>query len=735
MGGISSYGGAYLDPVYALRKPTPADNQYRIDQEWVDQSVAPHVVYKLTHIDWSAAPYPATWEAVGGGQIEMYDVTDPDLVIVAATMTIATSTVTSVAHGLREESAIVFAGAGLPPEIVAGVTYYTFNDTVDTFELTAAPGVGPALVFSANGVGTYTTLNGAVDTPIVDFYDGVNITTTQPQTAAGQTIQDPSDVAAHHVFTVVNNDASTDPITIYNGSGPVSTVLMPGQAQKYIWDGAEWTLGTGIDAEDIDYTPHGEVPDVNVQSAINKLIDIRWMKRFYNASGGILAANKVVKLNGYDAGSTEAFIIPVTATADVPCGFLTAAVGIATTGYALIKGEHISVLDTSAGAINDPVYFTAAGDLTLIPGSAVIGRVLTVGNPGTVFIDVPADATSGKLGLTTATDPALNGIDITFVDPFDGVVITLTAAGNSQTLPAPTDTTAGKEFVVIGNDTNGAFSVPVVYAGGTLYVHAAEAASFVWDGTAWAVSQDTMFTDDGEYLTPKSTDRTVRAASTARLVTRVESGIVPAATTYTDIGLVVAAGHTVKDACVVAVNMSAATRYVRIAHVLGGAPIPPLAPNDEMFVCYDFEMDPNFSLGWMIPTIHAGDIIAVYADGDDVTFRVSGNDIAAVKSDEVEQYALADALLNDIFTMGATAMHLEDVKIVNRSAVDTVVTIYAKEAATAAAVDAVFRFEIPANLWVTLRDLEANNLYLGAAQKLSAQAAVGGNLNIITYAK
>lgn len=832
-GAISVFGNSFLDPVYANRAPLTTDNQYQLDQEWVDQSVVPCVIYKLRYVDWAVAPYPADWMAIGASDIKMYDVTDPDLIPTAATMTIATATITTAAaHNLRVKQAVVYDGVGLPAELVAGVTYYVYQVLSPlTYSVSAVKGVAPAITFVAGGVGTYTTLNGAVDTPIVDFYDGVNITTTQPQTVAGQILQDPSDIAAHHVFTVVNTDASTDPITIYNGTGPVSTILLPGQAQKYIWDGAEWTLGTGIDAEDIDYTPHGEVPDVNVQAAIDKLIDIRWMKRFYNASGGILAANKIQKLNGYDAGSTEAFIIPVTATADVPCGFLTAAIGIGTTGYALIKGEVLNVMDTSAGVINDPVYFTATGDLTLIPGSAVIGRVLTVGNPGTVFIDIPADASSGKLTMTTATDPALNGIDITFIDPFDGVVVTLTAAGNSQTLPAPTDLTAGKEFTIAvktgvahglpvvhsdgtrviysgehatfvwtgaawnlkgkklvfdpatdpainagtstarvdaydgvvitltaaGNSqtiqpptdiakaryftvivtaASGAFFCPVTYGGGTILIHASEAQTFAWDGSEWCVASDSLFTDNGEAITPKDTSRTLRAATTSRLVTRVEAGIIPAAATYTNIGLVVPVGHTVKDATVTAVNLAVGTaRYVRIAHVLGGAPIPPVAPNAEMFICYDYELGENACLGWTIPTIAPGDIIAVYADGANVTFRISGNDIAATKSDQIGQTALADAALNDIFTMIATDKHLEEVKIVNRSAVDTVVTIYAKEAATAAAVDAIMRFEIPANLWATLRDLETYNIYLTGAQKLSAQAAVGGRINIVTYAK
>lgn len=1013
-GAMSNYGGMYLDPVYAQRKPTPADNQYRIDQEWVDESVAPHVVYKLVHIDWTMAPYPATWIPIGGSKLSLYEVTDPDTTLTAATMTAADDLVTTAAaHGVRNGQGLQFAGGGLPPELPPSpAVVYAVNVGLLTMQVSLVPGGAP-INFSVNGAGNFNTVNGATSTPIVDFYDGSIITNTAA--TPDQTLEPPTDPTPGKTFIVNNDQSSTDPVNvIYEGA--LSVTLMPGQGQKFVWDGAKWVLGAGLDADDVDYVPHGEITEVTVQSAIDKLIDIRWHKRFYNATGGILAANKVVKLDGYDAGSTEAAVVLVTATADVPCGFLTAAIGIGVTGYAIIKGEHISVLDTSAGAVNDPVYFTAAGDLTLTPGSAVIGRVLTVGNPGTVYIDIPANATSGKLALnpvvdpalnaavttaiidafdgtvitlsaggnsqtlaaptditagktfvvavapgvafgipvvhgdgtrwvfsgenasfiwdgtawslegkkvnhTIATDPAVNaitvgiidqydGIDITLtgagnsqtipaptdtragkrfwisvvtgvgysipivhadgtrhlfsgegiwlvwngagwaidgerqvmdvatdpalnaatttaiIDRYDGIVITLTAAGNSQTLSAPTDTRAGKEFsvavlsgVVYGlpvvhadgtrmifsgehatfvwtgaewnmkekklvfvpatdpalnaatttaiiNDydgvvialtaagnsqtlsaptaatkaktfivtvtgTSGAFSTPVVYGGGTIYIHAYESQVFVWDGAAWCIGTDTLFTDNGEYLIPKSTDRTIQAASTARVVTRTESGVIPAATTYTDIGLVVAAGHTVKDASVTAVNMALVARKVRIAHVAVGGAVNP--PDVSAFVCYDFEMYADSCLGWNIPTIHAGEVIIVYADGADVTFRISGNDIAAVKSDQVSRLSIGAALA-DVFTATA-GRHIEELKIVNRDVNDTVVTVYAKEAATAAAVDAICRFEIPGELWVTLRDLETYNIHLANAQKLSAIAAVAGRINIIVYAK
>lgn len=729
-GAMSNYGGQYLDPVYALRKPTPADNQYRIDQEWVDESVAPHVVYKLVHIDWAAAPYPATWIPIGGSKLNLYEVTDPDTTLVAVNLTAADNLcTTAAAHGLRLNQGIQFTGAGLPPAVLpAPQVYYVINPTALTWQISLVPG-GAAEVFGVDGNGDFNTVNGATSTPIVDFYDGSIITNTAA--TPDQTLESPTDPTPGKTFIVNNDNASTDPVdVIYEGA--LSVTLMPGQGQKFVWDGAKWILGAGLDADDVDYVPHGEVAEVNVQTAIDKLIDIRWHKRVYNGTGAVIVAGKILRVDGYDAGSTEAEVTAVTATADAPVGFTNVALADGATGYMLIKGEYTSTLDTSLAAVDDPVFFTAAGDLTLVPGSAVVGRVLTVANPGVVYIDISANATSGKLALTTATDPALNAIVAATIDGFDGIVITLTAAGNSQTLPAPTDLTAGKEFVVVGDDTNGAFSVPVVYAGGTLYVHASEAASFVWDGTAWAVSQDTMFTDSGEYLTPKSTDRTLRAASTARLVTCVEAGIVPLlASTYTDIGLAVAAGHTVKDASVTAVNMALVAAKVRIAHVPSGGGITP--PGDGTFVCYDFEMDPDSCLGWSIPTLHAGDLIIVYTDVLGVTFRVSGNDIAAVKSDQVDRLALGAALV-DIFT-AVGGRHIEELKIANRDAADTVVTLYAKEAATAAAVDAICRFEIPGELWVTLRDLETNNIHLANAQRLSAQAAVAGRINIIVYAK
>jgi hypothetical protein len=61
----------------------------------------------------------------------------------------------------------------------------------------------------------------------------------------------------------------------------------------------------------------------------------------------------------------------------------------------------------------------------------------------------------GSENFTTATDPALNAATSTaIVDAYNGTVVTLTGAGNNQTIGSPTVTAAVKKFHVINNDTS-----------------------------------------------------------------------------------------------------------------------------------------------------------------------------------------------------------------------------------------------------------------------------------------
>lgn len=84
--------------------------------------------------------------------------------------------------------------------------------------------------------------------------------------------------------------------------------------------------------------------------------------------------------------------------------------------------------------------------------------------------------------FATATDPAVDAaVTQAIVDASDGVVITLTAAGNTQTIAAPSDVTPGKAFAVVNDTDSGANTVAVngiVLTAGTMI-------DFRWDGAAY----------------------------------------------------------------------------------------------------------------------------------------------------------------------------------------------------------------------------------------------------------
>lgn len=90
-----------------------------------------------------------------------------------------------------------------------------------------------------------------------------------------------------------------------------------------------------------------------------------------------------------------------------------------------------------------------------------------------------------RLSMTTSTDPTANAATTsTIIGAFAGVVITTTTTGNSQTLASPTDTTAGKVFTVVNNDTS-TNTVPVVANSVTYTIAVGTGQSFVWDGSKW----------------------------------------------------------------------------------------------------------------------------------------------------------------------------------------------------------------------------------------------------------
>jgi len=82
---------------------------------------------------------------------------------------------------------------------------------------------------------------------------------------------------------------------------------------------------------------------------------------------------------------------------------------------------------------------------------------------------------------TTSTNPAINAaVTTAIIDANDGVVITLTAAGNAQTIQNPTAVAVQKEFIV-ANDNDSTDSITV----NTIVIQPGEAQKYFWDLTAW----------------------------------------------------------------------------------------------------------------------------------------------------------------------------------------------------------------------------------------------------------
>lgn len=118
-------------------------------------------------------------------------------------------------------------------------------------------------------------------------------------------------------------------------------------------------------------------------------------------------------------------------------------------------------------------------------GSAIGDMTKAVYDPQTIngdaFLRSNHNGVFAPDKMATVTDPALDAaVTQAIVDANDGTIITTTAAGNNQTIATPTDTTAGKGFFVVNNDT----STNIININGHS-LQVGEGAMFKWDGSAW----------------------------------------------------------------------------------------------------------------------------------------------------------------------------------------------------------------------------------------------------------
>ena len=111
-----------------------------------------------------------------------------------------------------------------------------------------------------------------------------------------------------------------------------------------------------------------------------------------------------------------------------------------------------------------------------------------------------------NLPFASLTDPVLNAITENMVSNYGGVTITLTGAGNSQTLPAPSNPALFYHFTIINNDTS-TNDINIV-GSSTVTVQPGKAIQEVWDGTAWiTIDEEGFWYDDGDSLKAQNSSR------------------------------------------------------------------------------------------------------------------------------------------------------------------------------------------------------------------------------------
>jgi hypothetical protein len=105
------------------------------------------------------------------------------------------------------------------------------------------------------------------------------------------------------------------------------------------------------------------------------------------------------------------------------------------------------------------------------------------------------DFLKGIGSYTAKTDPALNAISVSDVDNFIGCAITLTGAGNSQTLPTPTVTSRYHFFTVV-NDSVLDFDISI----NDVILESKESTKFIWitASSVWVNEDDSgIWFNDG----------------------------------------------------------------------------------------------------------------------------------------------------------------------------------------------------------------------------------------------
>ena len=286
-------------------------------------------------------------------------------------------------------------------------------------------------------------LNAAVSTAIVDAYGGVIITLTGAGNS--QTIQDPTDISVTKRFIVVVKGAFDIQV---NG-----ITMTDGEAQWFIWDGASWVAIEAVDADDITFTPTGDISATNVQAMGAELdtekeprthrVNIYYVGKHGNdANDGLTPADAFLTLTAAIAAASSGDVIKCEDSGTYAENFIMkAGVDVYAVNATLSPTGSITIVDDvsliakklnvatgqvgltkTAGSGKARIRFSVlscvgTGAGCLVTSGGLVGNIKTievengygiggVGNSGEIdisFIDINVSGTGIGVGTTAAT--------------------------------------------------------------------------------------------------------------------------------------------------------------------------------------------------------------------------------------------------------------------------------------------------------------------------------------------
>jgi hypothetical protein len=286
------------------------------------------------------------------------------------------------------------------------------------------------------------------------------------QTTSGQTLSLPTPTTATAGRVAIVSNSGTTSFTLHG------LVIGAGQQAQYIYSGTAWLPGVAS-ATNVPLSGLTAAIATNTIDNLNFAQNWNWNTATTGTqlalSANALTTGKLLGISGGASPLTTGNLLNVSgAVSSSTTGNGSGLINVTNTGasssgtVATIQSNSTAGSGLTVLANGNVGIGTAAPKATLHNnGSTIIGASVTTNT------DAP---TGGNIGGLTASA----SVDIATV-----FTVTQTTAGKVLTLPAPTNTDAGRIATVIG----GSGTVPFTMYGSTL--SSGTALSLIWDGSAW----------------------------------------------------------------------------------------------------------------------------------------------------------------------------------------------------------------------------------------------------------